>query len=287
MRKRSHGFTLIELLVVVAIIAVLIAILLPSLGRARDNAKTVKCSNNLRSLYQGCNWYQSEWDGYTMPMKINPNTLKVTGQKNSYWFGPQVLGAEFGKNSGLAATDSSGVSRDTAYIYVRDVILHCPADPMAGGAYDSTAVTPVDYSYNANFGDSSNTSDSTKTPPKIPYKKWVNVPNETLISLETHTGTEKADNDYWFGQPSDVFVYANAKSRGWSPLAGHPHAAEKKGNMLFQDGAVILDDPFKMNTKLGVPQPTSAPNGTAGTDCWFMIDPWNSAHPKAFPNPYR
>jgi len=62
--RRAGGFTLIELLVVVAIIVLLIGILLPALGRARDNAKRVACLSNLRQMVIAANTYTVECDGF-------------------------------------------------------------------------------------------------------------------------------------------------------------------------------------------------------------------------------
>ena len=77
-RQRAHAFTLIELLVVIAIVALLLGLLLPSLGAAREAAKSVSCMNKLRQLGVAWSMYADEWDGYALPA--------FDGQA-TYWFG--------------------------------------------------------------------------------------------------------------------------------------------------------------------------------------------------------
>src|SRR5215213_10091421 len=60
---RRRGFTLVELLVVIGIIAVLISILLPTLGKARESAKRTQCLSNLRQISIFINMYATAYKG--------------------------------------------------------------------------------------------------------------------------------------------------------------------------------------------------------------------------------
>ena len=64
---RRRAFTLVELLVVIGIIALLIAMLLPALNRARESSRTVACLSNLRQFANAVAMYSAEQRGYILP----------------------------------------------------------------------------------------------------------------------------------------------------------------------------------------------------------------------------
>ena len=69
-QKKKTGFTLIELLVVIAIIAILIGILLPALGHARETARVTVCLSNLRSQGQAISSYTLDSKDLTPPRLV-------------------------------------------------------------------------------------------------------------------------------------------------------------------------------------------------------------------------
>jgi prepilin-type N-terminal cleavage/methylation domain-containing protein len=82
MTARRNAFTLIELLVVIAIVSLLMAILIPSLSKARQLARVVVCQSNQRQLYLATMYYAQDWNGWLVPQKEAGNP---TDAYSIYW----------------------------------------------------------------------------------------------------------------------------------------------------------------------------------------------------------
>ena len=174
-KKSSHAFTLVELLVVIAIIGILVGLLLPAVQAAREAARRMQCTNNLKQLGLAANNYEStfrvfpsamngpivmpaDWNGswessrghHSAWLQMLPY-IEQSSLYNSIASGPQEGGMTQARPFGPHSL------RPYSFYKVRIPGFLCPSDPGAQGNGWSNDQAPI--SYATNFGDSTRGND--------------------------------------------------------------------------------------------------------------------------------
>jgi prepilin-type processing-associated H-X9-DG protein/prepilin-type N-terminal cleavage/methylation domain-containing protein len=217
-RAPWSAFTLVELLVVVAIIALLIAVLLPSLGRARQQARTTLCLSNLRTLGLAINTY---------------------ADTNNGWF-PEWGYAHGGGEAGAARTWLNTMARE--YGENRNV-LRCNADQCALWVQPQNPQAPPEAwryrktSYVSNFYLTTGGEDNPLWSPEHPQgynrRDWIRHPTGTIFFAEAvergdYALTDHVHSEYW----ADFYPDHRRKAEEMVTLTRHLGQA----NYGFTDG---------------------------------------------------
>ena len=116
--ENNRNFTLIELLVVIAIIAILAAMLLPALGRAREMGRKAACQNNMKQQGQACMQYANDFQDFYPPSRYS-----WAENADGRWTTWMVLISPYVGLKLYVGSDPAGHSQRS--------IFYCPADKTA------------------------------------------------------------------------------------------------------------------------------------------------------------
>ncbi len=215
----AGGFTLVELLVVIAIIAILAALLLPALSRAKQQAQTIVCLNNVKQLEVGCHLYTLDFDDYLVPNQVG-GFVSGASSTNS----PQMVTNTMSWCPGIAPLDATPANLESGLLYTytkSPAIYHCPSDQSTVNGYPGLLRTR---SYCMEI--SLNCPDVATT-----YHKFTEITEPSPSDLFVLIDTQEQDiYDATFG----IFSPSSPWADYWLDLAADRHS--QGANLTFADG---------------------------------------------------
>lgn len=177
-KRQNFAFTLIELLVVISIIAILMAIMMPALSRAREQAKTITCSSRLKDIGAAFNFYAMDNNNAMVSNHPNPEDMNQ-GKTQMRWCAR--LAYYYGRKTGSSATQTGG-----AYDYN---LFRCPTQEGVVKKIDSGEfnVTAGIYGYNVHF-----LQHQTPAHPYMQWKKhdWIDRPVDLPVLADIDADSE-------------------------------------------------------------------------------------------------